>query len=164
MAHTPNGSCKRSKIFSPEGPFPLLLLLGGKRIRMAPTTVRLPQSVSERIAKELRQRGHASFAAFIRTAVQNELDGRDLEHSLTSTVERFARELRRLDTAQQAEFALLDALARVLLHCLPEPPTDVRDKALAKVKERHQRLLKMAALNMQGDSRAALLELVEHGQ
>lgn len=130
---------------------------------MAPTTVRLPQSVSERIAKELRHRGYVSLSAFIRTAVQNELDGRDIEHNLTSTLERFARELRRLDTAHQAEFALLDALARVLLHCLPEPPTDVRDQTLAKVKERHQRLLKMAALNMQGDSRAALLELVDHG-
>jgi Arc/MetJ-type ribon-helix-helix transcriptional regulator len=130
---------------------------------MAPTTVRLPQSVSERITKELRHRGYVSVSTFIRTAVQNELDGRDIEHSLTSTLERFARELRRLDAAHQAEFALLDALARILLHCLPEPPTDVRDQNLAKVKERYQRLLKMAALNMQGDSRAALLELVEHG-
>jgi Arc/MetJ-type ribon-helix-helix transcriptional regulator len=94
---------------------------------MAPTTVRLPQSVSETIATELRRRGYVSVAAFIRTAVQNELDGRDIEQSLMSTVERFARELRRLDTAHQAEFGLLDALARVLLHCLPEPPTDVRD-------------------------------------
>ena len=130
---------------------------------MAPTTVRLPQSVSDRIAKELRKRGYSSLAAFIRTAVQNELDGRYIEQRLTSTIERFSRELRRLDTAHQAEFALLDALARVLLNALPEPPMEVRDQALAKAKERHQRLLKMAALNMQGDSRAALLELVEHG-
>jgi hypothetical protein len=68
-----------------------------------------------------------------------------------------------LDTAHQAEFALLDALARVVLHCLPEPAMEIREQALAKVKERHQRLLKMAALNMQGDARAALMELVEHG-
>ena len=130
---------------------------------MAPTTVRLPPAISDRITRELRKRGYSSQAAFIRAAVQNELDGRDIEQRLTSTIERFGRELRRLDTAHQAEFALLDALSRVVLHCLPEPPTEVRDQALAKVKERHHRLLKMAALNMQGDSRAALLELVEHG-
>ena len=72
---------------------------------MAPTTVRLPRSVSDRIAKELRKRGYSSLAAFIRIAVQNELDGRDAEERLTSTMERFSRELRRLDTAHQAEFA-----------------------------------------------------------
>jgi Arc/MetJ-type ribon-helix-helix transcriptional regulator len=130
---------------------------------MAPTTVRLPKPLSDRIGKELRKRGYSSLAAFIRIAVKNELDGRDSEDRLASTIERFARELRRLDTAHQAEFALLDALARVVLHCLPEPPAEVRDQVLAKVKERHQRLLKMAALNMQGDSRAALMELVESG-
>ena len=40
---------------------------------------------------------------------------------------------------------------------------EIRDQALTKVKERHQRLLEMAALNMQGDARAALMELVERG-
>src|SRR5947199_9727558 len=108
---------------------------------MAPTTVRLPKPLSDRIGEELRKRGYSSLAAFIRTAVKNELDGRDSEDRLASTIERFARELRRLDTAHQAEFALLDALARVVLHCLPEPPAEVRDQVLAKVKERHQRLL-----------------------
>jgi Arc/MetJ-type ribon-helix-helix transcriptional regulator len=130
---------------------------------MAPTTVRLPRSLSDRIAKKLRKRGYLSLAAFIRVAVQNELDRRDADERLTSTMERFSRELRRLDTAHQAEFALLDALARIVLHCLPEPPTEIPDQALIKVEERHQRLLKMAALNMQGDARAALMELVEHG-
>jgi Arc/MetJ-type ribon-helix-helix transcriptional regulator len=130
---------------------------------MAPTTVRLPKPLSDRIGRELRKRGYSSLGAFIRIAVKNELDGRESEDRLASTIERFARELRRLDTAHQAEFALLDALARVVLHCLPEPPAEVRDQVSAKVKERHQRLLKMAALNMQGDSRAALMELVESG-
>jgi Arc/MetJ-type ribon-helix-helix transcriptional regulator len=130
---------------------------------MAPTTVRLPKPLSDRIGKELRKGGYSSLVAFIRAAVQNELDGRDSEERLASTIERFTRELRRLDTAHQAAFALLDALARVVLHCLPEPPAEVRDQVLAKVKERHQRLLKVAALNMQGDSRAALMELVERG-
>src|SRR5437016_4667164 len=117
---------------------------------MLPTTVRLPESVSERITKEIRQRGYSSLSAFVRVAIQNELDGRESEHRVASTMDRFARELRRLETAHQAEFALLDALARVILHCVPEPQAEIRDQATAKAKERHQKLLKMAALNMQG--------------
>jgi len=38
------------------------------------------------------------------------------------------------------EFAFLDALARVILHCLPEPQAEIRDQAMAKAKERHQKL------------------------
>jgi len=44
---------------------------------------------------------------------------------------------------------------------LPEPQVEIRDQAMAKAKERHQKILKMAALNMQGDARADLMELIE---
>jgi Arc/MetJ-type ribon-helix-helix transcriptional regulator len=130
---------------------------------MVQKTVRLPRFLVDRLAKEMRPRGYTSLSAFIRIALQNELDGRESEQRIASTIDRFARELRRLDTTHQAEFALLDALARVILHCLPEPQPEIRDQATAKAKERHQKLLKMAALNMQGDARAALLELVQGG-
>jgi len=56
----------------------------------------------------------------------------------------------------------LDALARVILHCLPEPQVEIRDRAMTKAKERHQKILEMAALNMQGDARTDLMELIEH--
>ena|SRR5438552_14852496 len=114
-----------------------------------------------RLAKEMRPRGYTSLSAFIRIALQNELDGREAEQRTASTMDRLARELRRLDTTHQAEFAFLDALARVILHCLPEPQVEIRDQAMAKAKERHQKILKMAALNMQGDARADLMELIE---
>jgi len=33
---------------------------------------------------------------------------------------------------------------------------------MTKAKERHQKILEMAALNMQGDARTDLMELIEH--
>src|SRR5687767_465307 len=129
---------------------------------MVQRSVKLPQFVSERLAKEMRQRGYTSISAFIRSAIQNELDGREVEERIAATMDRFAHELRRLETAHQAGFALLDALARVILHCIPEPQGEIREQAMARAKERHQKLLKMAALNMQGDARTALAELTHH--
>jgi len=129
---------------------------------MIQRSVKLPQLVSERVAKEIRQRGYTSMSAFIRSAIQNELDQRDTEERVAATMDRFARELHRLETAHQAEFALLDALARVILHCMPEPQGEIREQAMTRAKERHQKLLKMAALSMQGDARAALAELIHH--
>ena len=128
---------------------------------MVQKTVRLPRLLLDRVAKEMRPRGYTTLSGFIRIALQNELDGREAEQRLASTMERLARELRRLDTTHQAEFAFLDALARVILHCLPEPQVEIRDQAMAKAKERHQKLLKMAAANIQGDARADLMELIE---
>ena len=128
---------------------------------MVPKTVRLPGFLVDRLAKEMRPRGYTALSAFIGIALQNELDGREAEQRTASTMDRLARELRRLDTTHQAEFAFLDALARVILHCLPEPQVETRDQAMAKAKERHQKILKMAALNMQGDARADLMELIE---
>jgi Arc/MetJ-type ribon-helix-helix transcriptional regulator len=129
---------------------------------MVQRSVKLPQLVSERIAKEMHLRGYTSISAFIRSAIQNELDGREAEQCVAATMDRFARELRRLETAQQAEFALLDAIARVILQCMPEPPGEIREQAMVRAKERHQKLLKVAALNMQGDARTALAELTHH--
>lgn len=52
------------------------------------------------------------------------------------------REVFRLGRAQQALFAYVDSLAKVLLTCIPEPPADVRAQAIARAKERHTRLVK----------------------
>jgi len=65
-------------------------------------------SLSDRIAKELRRRGYSSLAAFIRIAVQNELDGRDAEERLTSTTERFSRELSNISATLRSWQAACD--------------------------------------------------------
>ncbi len=135
---------------------------------MAQRTFRLPQSLAESVAKAIQEDGYGSFAAFMRTAIQNELKRREqtdiLEKQQTVAVslEGQGRELKALRSVLQAQFAFTDALARVILHCMPEPPADVHAQALARTKERHDKLLKMTALSMKGNACALLAELVNH--
>jgi hypothetical protein len=134
---------------------------------MGQKSIRLPGPIQKRLAGEARKRGLPTTSALIRTAIENELDGREAaldatEQRIASTLERWGKELRRIGTAQHAQFALVDALARVILLCLPEPPADVHPQALANAKQRHHKLLRAAALSMRGDARTALANLVNH--
>ena len=134
---------------------------------MAQSNVRLPDPLASRMAAASKKHRYSTPSAFVRAAIEEKLDDRnglDAEERIAATLERLSQEIRRLGTALQAEFALLDALARVVLLCVPEPPADVHSQALAIAKERHQKLLKMAALNMQGETRAAVAHLVNHGK
>jgi hypothetical protein len=63
---------------------------------------------------------------------------------------------------QQALFAYLDTLAKTLLTCVPEPSADAKAQAVARTKERHDRLLKSAGRAMVGESKLAMHDLVEH--
>jgi hypothetical protein len=74
------------------------------------------------------------------------------------------RELFRVGRAQQALFAYVDSLAKILLTCIPEPPQAVRDQAIARARERHNRLVKTAGSSMVGDSQAAMQDLVNRGE
>jgi hypothetical protein len=74
------------------------------------------------------------------------------------------RELFRVGRAQQALFAYVDGLAKILLTCIPEPPQGVRDQAIARARERHNRLVKIAGSSMVGDSQAAMQDLVNRGE
>ena len=136
---------------------------------MAQKSVRLPNPTQKRLAEEARKRGYPSASALIRAAIANELEGREIaldatEQRIAGTLERLGKELRRVGTVQHAQFALIDALARILLLCLPEPPPEVHSQALASAKQRHQKLLRVAALSMRGDARAALASLVTDGE
>ena len=59
--------------------------------------------------------------------------------------------------------ALLDAFAKAVLTCVPEPPPDARPQAIARAKDRYDRLVKAAGQAMSGDARAAMKDLVDHG-
>jgi hypothetical protein len=100
----------------------------------------------------------------VRAAVERELADRDVligvEERLVATIDQVQRELFRVGRAQQALFAFLDSLAKVLLTCIPEPPQAVRDQAIARARERHNRLVKTAGTSMVGDSQAAMQDLV----
>jgi hypothetical protein len=127
---------------------------------------------SEKILKETeataRARGFSSATTFIRYAVEQELAARQegltgAEERLAGSVEQVRRELFRLGRAQQALFAYLDTLAKTLLTCVPEPPADAKAQAVARARERYDRLLKTVGRSMLGDSTAAMQDLVSHG-
>ena len=70
------------------------------------------------------------------------------------------RDLFRLARAQQALFAYVDTLTKTLLTCVPEPPADAKPQAVARAKERYDRLVKSAGRAMVGESRVAMQDLV----
>ncbi|MGA8579198.1 MAG: hypothetical protein WB579_11005 [Bryobacteraceae bacterium] len=89
---------------------------------------------------------------------------------MTGTEERIAggfdgvsRDIFRVDRGQQALFALVDAFAKAVLTCVPEPPPDARPQATARARERYERLMKAAGQAMSGDARTAIEDLVNHG-
>ena len=64
-----------------------------------------------------------------------------------------------LGRAQQALFALVDSLAKILLTCIPEPDGHALAAAVARAQGRHARLLKNAGQAMGDESRLAMQEL-----
>ena len=135
---------------------------------MAQKTIRIPKSLVETLIHEARRRGYTSSSAFIREAIQHEVDranghSNELEERMAESYGRLAEEVSQLKTAQQAQFALVDALARMIFQSLPEPALENHDHALASAKQRHERLLRMAAHLMQGEVRNVFTELARHG-
>ena len=132
---------------------------------MAQRTIRLPEPLPEQIAQEARRRGYASTSAFIRAAIQNELNRTDVRsNDQQAEPSRIQQALTQLRTGQQAEIGLLDELIRVILYCVAEPPMEQRAQASALANERHERLLTRVAHQMQGNARQVLEEFVGHEQ
>ena len=86
------------------------------------------------------------------------------EERLAASMEQIRREVFRLGRAQQALFAFVDSLAKVLLTCVPEPGGEVLDAAVARARGRHAQLLKSAGQSMVGDSQLAMQDLVVRGE
>lgn len=134
---------------------------------MKPRTIRFSEKTEKAIEATFQQRGFASSSAFVRYAVDQELTGRadDLtgaEERLAGSIEAVRRDLFRVMRVQQALFAYLDTLAKTFLTCVPEPPADAKPQAVARAKERHDRLIKSAGRAMVGESKLAMHDLVEH--
>jgi hypothetical protein len=66
------------------------------------------------------------------------------EERLAASMEQIRREIFRLGRAQQALFAFVDSLAKILLTCVPEPGGEAMEAAVARARGRHARLLKSA--------------------
>ena len=115
--------------------------------------IRFSDSIQAEIENVVRRDGYASAAAFVRMAVEHELKQRQAflqsEREIAATLEQHRSEIRRqlkdLDAAVNDQFAFLDAFARMMLHCIPEPSTDIHEAAKASAMQRHDRLLRIAA-------------------
>ena len=86
------------------------------------------------------------------------------EERLAASMGQMRREIFRLGRAEQALFAFVDSLAKVLLTCVPEPGGEAMEAAVARARGRHARLLKSARQAMVGDSQLAMQDLVNHGE
>jgi Arc/MetJ-type ribon-helix-helix transcriptional regulator len=137
------------------------------KARNARIAVRLSREDQLQVEQAAKTRGYANSSAFIRAAIRNELNGREemtgTEERIAAGFDRVSRETFRVGRGQQAFYALFDAFAKVVLTCVPEPPPDARQQAIARAKERYDRLVKSAGQNMSGDARSAMQDLVGHG-
>jgi Arc/MetJ-type ribon-helix-helix transcriptional regulator len=131
---------------------------------MLPTTIRLTEKTSKAIEDASKRCGFASASAFIRHAVEQELAGRrdaltGAEERLAGSIEQVRREQFRLMRMNQALSHTWTTLTKILLTCVPEPPPEARAQAVARAKDRYDRLLKSAGA-MVGESKLAMHDLV----
>ena len=131
--------------------------------------LRINPELKNRIDGTIKRGGFSNRSAFIRTAIERELAGRDsgvdaAEQRIAASLDRAAREIRSLRLGQQALFAFVDVLAKTFLTCVPEPPRDAQDQAVARAKARYDRFLKSVGMGMVGDSQAAMAELLSCGR
>ena len=127
--------------------------------------MRLSEATYKAVVQAAKARDYATPSAFMRAAVEKELRGADAtvdesEQRITASLERYSKQVRRVSTGQQALFAYVDALAKVI-STLPDTDEDTRKAAVARGKLRYSRFLKSVGANMVGDAQAALSELVD---
>jgi Arc/MetJ-type ribon-helix-helix transcriptional regulator len=136
------------------------------RARDARIGVRVNAQDQVEIEETARSRGYSSPSAFIRTAIRNELHGREeltgIEERISGSFERLSNESFRLSRTLQALFALVDALSKAVLTCVPEPPAEAKPQAVALARERYHRLIKSAGAAMSGDSSATMKDILSH--
>ena len=128
--------------------------------------LKLDRRLAKRVDEAAKSSGYQNVSAFIRSALERELSGRDsglteAEARIAASLDRIARELRGIRIRQQAEFAFVDALVKTMLTHLTELPRDAYDQAVARGKVRYDRFLKSVGMGMNGDSQAAITELMK---
>ena len=134
---------------------------------MPQRTIRLPEATKKQIEDAAGRGGFSSPTAFIRYAIQQQLaagspQNDSSEERLRANLEQLRREVARMHRGQQALFAYLDTLSKTILTCMPEPTADARSQAVARARERYDRLLKTVGKALAGDAQAAMQELTAH--
>ena len=128
--------------------------------------MRLSDATYKAVVQAAKVRSYDSPSAFMRAAIEKELPGTDAtlnesEQRIIASLERYSKRVRRVSTGQQALFAYMDALAKVILSTLPDTDEDARTAAVARGKLRYSRFIKSVGASMVGDAHAALSELVK---
>jgi hypothetical protein len=131
--------------------------------------IRLSDLTYKAVERATKERDYASPSAFMRAAIEKELRGGEAvldesERRISASLEKYSKQVLRVTTGQQALFAYMDALAKVILSTLPEQDEDTRRAAVARGKLRYSRFLKSVGANMAGDAQAALNELVNRAE
>ena len=80
-------------------------------------TIRLTAAIDEQINSAAKLRGYSSPSAFLRAAIKKELGERaegsgPSAEQIVGSIRGHRHDIRRLERAQQASFALLDSLAK----------------------------------------------------
>ena len=131
---------------------------------MARVNVRLSDDLYGRLVGAAKSRG-CPVSRSVRDLLSAGLDDNEVsafeaaEERIATTLDRFARDIRRLHTADQALYASFDTFMRLFLTCIPDPPSDSLTAAKMQAQRRYQNYLQNVARNMNGDARAALGEL-----
>ena len=132
--------------------------------RIARVAVRITREDQHHVEEAAKTRGYANPSAFIRAAIESELkmpsERAGMEEQTAASFDRLAKELRRVRRGQQAIFALLDALTKVFLGCIPEPPADARAQSITLARDRYMRLMKSAGQTLASDTRSAMQDLL----
>ncbi|HEY4088013.1 MAG TPA: hypothetical protein VGM43_18875 [Bryobacteraceae bacterium] len=114
--------------------------------------------------KAAKERGFRSPSAFMRASIESELKSRSehagIEQQTAASFERLAKEFRRVLRGQQAIFALLDALTKTFLGCVPEPPAEARSHSITVARDRYMRLIKTAGQSLANDAQSAMRDLL----
>ena len=135
--------------------------------RKARIAVRLSREDRDRVEEAVKARGYRSPSAFLRAAIQNELNGRpeltETEERIAGGFDRLSGDAARIQRGQQALFALLDTFIRTVLTCVPEPLDNARPQAIAQAKQRYNQLIKAAGQTMSGDALRAMKDLIGNG-
>jgi len=135
---------------------------------MPKRAVRIHADLDQRMQRTAKDRGYRTPSAFIRAAIESEVKTRNevssLEEQMAASIDRLAKEVRRVARLQQGLFAMLDALTKAFLTCTPEPAADTRASRIALAKIRYGNLVKAAGQEMARGGGIAWEELLNHGE
>lgn len=128
--------------------------------------LRLPPDQMAMMKRTAHARGFRSANAYVQAVLVKDLrnapdSDTDRDAFIAASIDRLAKEIRTLHTAQQALFATVDSLTRLFLTCIPEPSPGELDNAKRKARIRYDRFLVSVAQNMTSDTRATLSDLTE---